>query len=76
MSGGGFPSRETAARVQAEFPPGTRVELISMDDPHTKLKSGDRGSVAFVDDTATCHIVWDCGSRLGAVYGVDVVRKL
>ena len=29
-----------------------------------------------VDDMATIHIAWDNGSILGAVYGVDIIRKL
>ena len=71
-----FPSQETVAAVQAQYPRGTRVELIQMDDPHTTLRPGDRGRVMFVDGTGTVHIAWDSGSTLGAVYGVDAIRKL
>jgi hypothetical protein len=52
------------------------VELLSMDDPCTKLKYGDRGTVTFVDDTATVFVDWDCGSQLGIVYAVDQIRKV
>ena len=55
---------------------GTRVELVCMDDPYTRLKPGDRGTVDFVDDTATVHVKWDCGSGLGVAYGVDKIRIL
>jgi hypothetical protein len=41
MSARGFPSKETVQRIRAEFPPGTRVELIRMDDPYAALKPGD-----------------------------------
>ncbi len=54
--------------MRREYPAGTRVELITMDDPYSKLKPGDRGFVIAVDDVGTCHIRWDCGSALGAAF--------
>ena len=45
-----FPRREVVEAVRARYPKGTRVALVSMDDPYTTLKPGDRGTVAFVDD--------------------------
>ena len=72
----GFPSRETVERLRMTYPKGTRVELISMSDPYTKLKPGDRGTVSFVDDIGTVHINWDNGSGLGAAYGADVIRRI
>ena len=75
MSTRGFPSKETVLRLKEQYPPGTRVELICMDDPYSKLKPGDQGTVSFVDDIGTVHIR-DCGSSLGVAYGIDVIRKL
>ncbi len=71
-----YPSKETVSRLRDMYPAGTRVELISMDDPYTKLLPGDRGRVDFVDDGGTIHISWDSGSHLGAVYGVDSIRNI
>jgi len=71
-----FPSEETIARLREMYPKGTRVELVSMDDPYTRLKPGDKGRVDFVDDGGTVHISWDSGSHLGVVYGVDQVRRI
>ena len=71
-----FPSQEVVAAVRARYPKGTRVELVSMDDPYTTLKPGNRGTVDFVDDIATIHVKWDCGSGLGVAYGVDKIRIL
>jgi len=76
MSAGGFPSNETVLRLKKQYPPGTRVELIRMDDPYAALKPGDQGTVSFVDDIGTVHIKWDSGSSLGAAYGADMIRKL
>lgn len=76
MANSRFPSREAVERVRKMYPEGTRVELIHMDDPYSRLKPGDKGTVRLVDDTATVFVDWDCGSGLGVVYGVDRVRKL
>ena len=69
-----FISKETVAAVRAQYPKGARVELVQMDDPYVTIPPGERGRVTSVDDTGTVHIAWDCGSSLGAVYGVDVIK--
>ena len=66
-----FPSKETVERLRQEYPAGTRVELISMDDPYTKLKPGDRATVRGVDDAGNILCAWDCGSSLSLIPGVD-----
>lgn len=71
-----FPRKEIVEAVRARYPKGTRVELVSMDDPYSKLKPGNRGTVNHVDDTGTVFVNWDCGSGLGVVYGVDRIRIL
>jgi hypothetical protein len=71
-----FPSRETVERIRKQYVRGSRVELVNMDDPYTKLKPGDQGTVNFVDDTGTVFVNWDNGSTLGVVYGVDSIKKL
>lgn len=62
-------------KLMEDFPKGTRVELVKMDDPYTTLKAGDKGTVAFIDDLATIHVNWDKGSSLGLVYGEDLFIK-
>lgn len=71
-----FPSSEQVKQLCEQYPPDTRVELISMDDPYSKLQPGDRGTVTVVDDIGTVHCLWDCGSGLGLAYGEDRFRKL
>ena len=73
---GDLPSRATLESLHRFYPAGTRVALVSMDDPYTKIQSGEQGSVIFVDDIGTIHIQWDCGSTLGAVYGEDIIRRI
>ncbi len=71
-----FPSRAVVENLRRRYPAGTRVALVSMDDPYTKLQPGDQGEVVAVDDAGTVHIQWSNGSTLGAVYGADVIRKV
>ena len=71
-----IPSKETVARLREQYPEGARVELVSMDDPHSTLRPGDKGRVSMVDDTGTIFVAWDSGSGLGIVYGVDSVRRI
>ena len=66
-----FPLHETVERIRERYPVGIRVELICMNDPYTKLKPGDRGTVTMVDSIGTIFVNWDCGSGLGIVYGED-----
>ena len=70
-------SRQALQALREQFPKGTRVELVQMNDPfNTKLVPGCRGSVIGVDSIGTIHVAWDCGSGLGIVYGEDVCRKV
>lgn len=71
-----FPPRETVEALRQHYPKGTRVELVTMDDPYSKLRPGDRGTVEMVDDIGTIFVQWDCGSGLGVAYGVDSIKKL
>ena len=72
-----FISKDCLLDLRVRFPVGTRVELISMDDPYNrKLVPGCKGTVRVVDDAGTIHVDWDCGSRLGLIYGVDSCRVI
>lgn len=68
-----FPDKKTVARIRAQYPRGTRVELLEMDDPQAP-PVGTRGTVKWVDDTASLCMSWDNGSTLNVVYGQDRVR--
>ena len=70
-----FPDRETVERIRREYPVGTRIELISMDDCQAP-PIGTHGTVLAVDDAASLLVHWDNGSTLNVIYNVDRVRKL
>lgn len=67
-------SKEKLNALREKYKPGTRVELIQMDDPYTKMKPGDKGTVTGVDDIGSLLINWDCGSSLNILYGIDSCR--
>lgn len=65
-------SPERLLQLKAKYKPGTKVRLIQMDDPYTRLSPDEIGTVTGVDDIGTIHVSWDCGSSLGLAYGQDL----
>ena len=41
-------SRQTLERLRKEYPAGTKVELIRLDDPYRNIPSGTIGTVEFL----------------------------
>ena len=71
----GFKIKEAELyRLRRDFPAGTRVELLAMDDPQAP-PVGTYGTVQCVDDTGSLLVDWDNGSSLNVLYGVDSVRR-
>ena len=70
-----IPDRTEIDRIRMEYPAGTRIELISMDDPQAPPK-GTRGTVIAVDDMGSLIMRWDNGSSLNVIPGADLVRKV
>lgn len=70
-----FPRRETVEKIRSEYPIGTRVELVKMDDVQAP-PVGTKGTVRGVDDTASLLVDWDNGCGLNVIYGEDVVKKI
>ncbi len=70
-----FPNKETVERIRRQYPVGTRVELVKMDDAQAPAP-GTKGTVKGVDDTGSLLMHWDNGSGLNVVYGEDIVKKL
>ena len=72
----GFPSRKEVERIRKLYPVGTRIELISMDDPHAPIEPGMQGTIDIVDDIGTLHMKWDDGRTLGIVPGEDSFKVI
>ena len=69
-----FPTKEDVQILRERYPKGTRVVLVRMNDPYTKLRPGDLGTLDFIDDAGTLFCRWDNGSTIGAVFGEDEIR--
>ncbi|NCC80285.1 MAG: DUF4314 domain-containing protein [Clostridia bacterium] len=70
-----FIRKEILEKLRKEYSPGTRVELIRMEDIQAP-PTGTQGTVIGVDDIGSIMISWDNGSSLSVVYGEDSCRKL
>ena len=70
-----FPSKDTVERIRRDYPAGTRVELVRMDDAQAPL-AGTLGTVLGVDDTGSLLMRWDNGSDLNVAFGEDLCRKV
>ena len=67
---------QQAKRYKEMYPPGTRLELISMDDPYAPVPPGTRGTVQYVDDIGQVGMAWDNDRSLSLVPGEDSFRRL
>ena len=63
------------AQIKQNYPPGTRIQLIYMED-NWAVPSGTRGTVECVDDQGQIHPKWDNGRSLAIVPQVDQFRKV
>lgn len=70
-----FPRHEEVLRIRKQYPAGTRVELVRMDDPQAP-PIGTKGTVRGVDDIGSIMVAWDNGCGLSVAFGVDVCRKV
>ena len=69
-----FPTKESIKHLRQEYPPGTRIVLESMNDPHAP-PSGTQGTVVYVDDLGQIGMSWQNGSSLSLIPGVDRFSK-
>ena len=68
-----FPSKEQITVLREQYPRGTKVELLGMNDPQA-LPMGTRGEVMGVDDAGQILVRWETGSSLSLIPGVDSFR--
>lgn len=57
-----------------------RIRLISTDDPYTRLKEGDEGTVTNKSldlwGAMVLSVAWDCGSTLSLIEGLDKYEEI
>lgn len=67
--------RKKVKQLKEEYPIGTRVKLIYMEDEQAP-PNGTLGTVVGVDDMGTILVNWDNGSTLSLVPDVDIFLKI
>ena len=70
-----FPNKEKIKMLRREYPAGTKVELLEMDDRQAP-PVGTIGEVIAVDDIGQLVMKWQNGSGLSLIPGVDSFRKV
>lgn len=72
-----FPTRAQVEALRKQYPPGTRIRLISTDDPYTASKPGDTAVVVAVDDAGQLILRWMLGNTgISLIPGVDRFEKI
>lgn len=70
-----FVKREIVERLRKQYPVGTRVALVRMNDEQAP-PIGTLGTVTGVDDLGSIMVSWDNGGSLSVVYGEDLCKKI
>ena len=60
--------------IKKNYPCGTAIKLVSMNDSYSSIPKGTFGVVHHVDDIGTIHVHWENGRSLGIVYNEDVIE--
>lgn len=68
--------RDYVAHMREKYPPGTRVEVVSLCNEEEHLKPGTKGTVVGVDDQPALLVHGDNGSSLSLLIGQDQFRVI
>ena len=68
-------TQKALERLRQQYPKGTRLKLISMEDPQG-VPEGTVGEVELVDDIGQIHVRWETGSGLALIPEVDRFQKV
>lgn len=69
------PTKQEVEMVRKEYPVGTRVELLEMDDIQAP-PIRTQGTVKGVDGIGSLLVAWDNGSSLNVLFRIDKVKKV
>lgn len=70
-----FMKQNEVEMLRRQYPPGTKIRCIHMNDDCHPVTPGTTGIVRFVDDAGTIHVRWENRSSLGLVPGEDKFEK-
>jgi len=57
--------------MKEQYPPGTRIRLVEMNDPYSPVLPSTEGTVNFIDDQCQLHMDGDNGRTLALIPGED-----
>ena len=63
-------TQQELEQLRQQYPKGTRLKLISMEDPQG-VPEGTVGEVELIDDIGQIHMKWENGSGLALIPEVD-----
>lgn len=66
-----FTSEKMVKFLREKYPPGTRIRLVSMEDPYAPVAPGTEGTLVCVDDAGQFQMKWDNGRALALIPGQD-----
>ena len=66
-----FTSKKMVKFLREKYPPGTRIRLVSMEDPYAPVAPGTEGTLVCVDDAGQFQMKWDNGRTLALIPGED-----
>lgn len=66
-----FTSEKMVKFLREKYPPGTRIRLVSMEDPYAPVAPGTEGTLVCVDDAGQFQMKWDNGRALALIPGED-----
>lgn len=66
-----FTSEKMVKFLREKYPPGTRIRLVSMEDPYAPVAPGTEGTLICVDDAGQFQMKWDNGRTLALIPGED-----
>lgn len=69
-----LPNKEQLEALRRKYTAGTKIILHCMNDPYP-VPAGTLGTVQYVDDGGNIHTVWENGSSLAVIEGVDDFSK-
>lgn len=68
-------TKDKIEAIKAQYPQGTRIRMIHMDDPQP-IPQGTEGIVDFVDDGGMLHMIWGNGRGLAIDVQEDTFEVL